>query len=256
MPQAHERSAVTYGDATTLSGRIGAQTNRPSGAIGWLAAGLMLAGGRRNCHHPQMAQRLHLRREDLLLDIGCGSGLFLRRYASGVAAVAGVDHSPVQVALARRILGSRIAAGSAIVVLGDAAALPWPDRTFTAVACNSLPCIVAAEDALVEMRRVLRPGGRVVVATDHYASEGAAAAEERRWGWRAWTDPQVRDMLRDAGFGGIALDHEHGATFAVATRPWTAMPEPRAAASTRATQGSTPVRRRWRRMHADATLSV
>ena len=44
MPQAHERSAVTYGDATTLSGRIGAQTNRPSGAIGWLAAGLMLAG--------------------------------------------------------------------------------------------------------------------------------------------------------------------------------------------------------------------
>lgn len=206
----------------TTSRWIGAQTIRPTGPIGWFAAALMLAGGRRNCHHPQVAERLRLRRDDVLLDVGCGSGLFLRRYASDAGAVAGVDHSEVQVALARRTLRSRIAAGSAAVVLGDAAALPWHDRTFSAVACNSLPCVVAAETALGEMHRVLRPGGRIVVAVDHHESETAAATEETRWGWRAWTDDGLLGMLRDAGFEDIALDHEPGTTFAVATRP----PEP------------------------------
>jgi SAM-dependent methyltransferase len=213
-----QRSATARGSAT-LRRRIGVQTSRPTGPVGWFAAGLMLAGGKRNCHHPQVAERLRLRRDDVLLDVGCGSGLFLRRYASGAGAVAGVDHSEVQVALARRALRSRIAAGTAAVVLADAAALPWQDRTFSAVACNSLPCVVAAEAALGEMYRVLRPGGRIVVAADHHESETAAATEEECWGWRAWTDAGLLGMLRDAGFADVVLDHEPGTTFAVATRP-------------------------------------
>jgi SAM-dependent methyltransferase len=218
MTSAADRRTRARGPAPALRRRIGGQTSKPTGPIGWLSAGMMLAAGSRNCHHPQIAQRLRLRRDDVLLDVGCGSGLFLRRYASSVRAVAGIDHSDVQVALARRILQPRIRAGTAIIVLGDAAALPWPDGTFTAVACNSLPCVVAAEDALREMHRVLRPGGRIVVAADHHESAASAAAEEQRWGWRAWTDAGLCETLRAARFGSILLDHEPGTTFAVASR--------------------------------------
>lgn len=198
---------------------IGAQTNRPSGAVGWIAAATMLVGGQALCHHRQVADLLQLRPDDVLLDVGCGSGLFLRRYATGVGTVAGVDHSAVQIALARRVLGSRLATGSAAIVLGDAAALPWPDQTFTAVACNSLTCIINTEPALREMHRVLRPDGRIVVATDHHDSPAAASADERRWGWRAWTDAELCGLLTAAGFGDVALGHEPGSTFATAIKP-------------------------------------
>jgi SAM-dependent methyltransferase len=198
---------------------IGEQTNRPSGPFGWLAAVVMMVGGQAQCHHRQVAGLLRLRPDDRLLDVGCGSGLFLRRYCAGVGSIAGVDHSAVQIALARRVLGPRLAEGTAAVVLGDAAALPWPDQTFTAVACNSLMCIVNTEPAVREMHRVLRPGGRIVVAADHHESAGAASADERRWGWRAWTDADLRGLLATAGFGEIVLDHEPGSTFATAVKP-------------------------------------
>lgn len=200
---------------------VGAQTNRPSGVFGWLAAATMMVGGQALCHHRQVADLLQLRPDDQLLDVGCGSGLFLRNYAADVGTVAGVDHSTVQITLARRVLRARLATGTAAVVLGDATALPWPDDTFTAVACNSLTCIVDTESALDEMHRVLRPGGRIVVATDYHDTTAAACADERRWGWRAWTDDELRGLLMAAGFGTITLGHEPGTTFAAAIKPGT-----------------------------------
>ncbi len=203
----------------TVRQRLGAQTQKPTGALGWVGAGLMLVMGPGSCHHDAVAGLLAPRPDDVLLDVACGSGLFLRRHAGRVARVAGLDHSSVQVGLARRLLRDRIDAATAEVVEGDAAALPWPDNEFTAVTCNCLSCITDAERAVAEMYRVLRAGGRLVLATDCYDDAAAARRAEHEWGWRAWTDPELRGVLERAGFTGVTLSHDTRAVFVSAVKP-------------------------------------
>jgi SAM-dependent methyltransferase len=203
----------------TVRQRLGAQNQKPTGVLGWAAAGLMLVEGPSGCRHQAVAELLDLQPSDMLLDIACGSGLFLRRRATHVQRVAGLDHSSVQISLARRLLRQRIDAGTAEVMEGDAAALPWPDNEFSAVTCNCLYCVAEAGRAVAEMHRVLRPGGRLVLATDFHADPAAARQQEREWGWRAWTEPELRTLLEKAGFTEIRLSHDADTTFATAVKP-------------------------------------
>ncbi len=203
----------------TVKQRLGAQTQKPTGVPGWVAAGLMLVMGSSGCHHQAVAQLLDLQPGDALLDIACGSGLFLRRHAGHVQRVAGLDCSSIQVNLARRLLRQRIDAGTAEVVEGDVAALPWPDNEFSAVTCNCLFCLAEAERAAAEMYRVLRPGGRLVLATDFHHDPAKARQQEREWGLRAWTEPELRALLEKAGFTEVRLSHDASTTFATAVKP-------------------------------------
>jgi SAM-dependent methyltransferase len=94
-----------------------------------------------------------------VLDVGCGSGEFLRALAERGAVVAGIDPAPGMVALARTV------APGADVRLGEAEDLPWPDGSFDVVtAVNALQFAVATVGALAEFARVLAPGGYVAVA--------------------------------------------------------------------------------------------
>lgn len=203
----------------TVKQRLAAQTLTPSGVLGWVAAGVMLVQGPAGCRHQAVADLADLEPDDALLDVACGSGLFLRRLAAHVQRVAGVDLSSVQVGLARRLLRERIEAGTAEVVEGDAAALPWPDNAFSVVTCNCLFCVAEAERAVAEMYRVLRPGGRLVLATDFHNDPAAARQSEREWGWRAWTEPELRTLLEQAGFIEVSLSHDAGGMFATAAKP-------------------------------------
>ena len=90
-----------------------------------------------------------------LLDVASGPGYVAAAAAAMGASVTGVDFSSEMVALARR-------RHPQIEFLdGDAEALPFPDRSFDAVAINFGVLHLARPDtALAEARRVLRPGGR------------------------------------------------------------------------------------------------
>ena len=110
-----------------------------------------------------MAATLDLKPEDDLLDVACGWGEFLAVHASQARHVAGIDISGEKVTLARQRLADRIAAGTAEVVQGDAAALPWKEGTFSAVTCmDAFAFFPAPERVLAEVLRVLRPGGRML----------------------------------------------------------------------------------------------
>jgi ubiquinone/menaquinone biosynthesis C-methylase UbiE len=89
-----------------------------------------------------------------LLDIACGSGLALMTAARRGATVAGIDASEALLRIARQ----RTPRGD--IRHGDMCALPFPDRAFDIV--TSFNGIWAGCDqALVEARRVVRPGGFV-----------------------------------------------------------------------------------------------
>lgn len=109
------------------------------------------------------------------VEIACGPGLIARAMAPRVGSVQGFDLTPTMVEKAR----SDAAAAAVENVgfeLGDATALDVPDDTFDgAITRFSLHHIPAPVRVLEEMRRVVRPGGYVIVA-DHVTDEDGAAA--------------------------------------------------------------------------------
>jgi SAM-dependent methyltransferase len=177
----------------------------PSGPLGWAGSRAMPV-----IHRPLyqvMGDALQLRPDDELLDVACGSGVFLARQAGHVHRVAAVDLSDVQIALAHRRLGDRIAAGTAEIVQGDAGALPWPDDSFTVVTCmGSFEAFPDPEKVLAEMFRVLRPGGRVVVNIGEEVTRGTQTHRMLGQIW-VWAEDDVRHMVEDAGFTDVTIQY-------------------------------------------------
>ena len=102
-----------------------------------------------------------------ILDVGCGSGAYCRALAPFVAPdghVTGIDPAPVAVELANRLAvlddGSVLSFGCA-----DGHDLPFSEGAFDAALCiNVLEYCQDPVRVLGEIRRVLRPGGRLLVA--------------------------------------------------------------------------------------------
>jgi SAM-dependent methyltransferase len=108
-----------------------------------------------NCReYVSLHQLLGIGPGDHVLDVACGSGLAAELAAARGATVAGLDASQRLIAIARdRSPGADLR-------VGDMHALPWADGTFDVV--SSFRGIWGTTpDALAEVRRVLRPGGRM-----------------------------------------------------------------------------------------------
>ncbi len=107
-----------------------------------------------------------LRSEDRVLDIGAGTGLLTLAAAPHVSHVSAVDISPAMCARLRRNL-DREEIDNVDVLTDTATALPLADESVDAVISNY--CLHHLDDngkrqALTEVMRVLRPGGRLVFA--------------------------------------------------------------------------------------------
>lgn len=97
-----------------------------------------------------------------LLDLGCGSGVHMKRAAELCRHVAGIDLSPEMVALARAAMAG-VPAERWSVQQGDAAALPFPDGHFDGILSMGLFDYVPSVPAVLgECRRVLVPHGLLV----------------------------------------------------------------------------------------------
>lgn len=86
------------------------------------------------------------------------------------ARLCGIDISPEQIATARRHLEG-LGLGEAELVVGDAAALPWPDRCFDRVRLVWVVEHLANPEAVLrEARRVLKPAGTIHLTETDYGS--------------------------------------------------------------------------------------
>jgi len=105
--------------------------------------------------------RAAFHRTERILDVGCGTGELLARIAAKYPSVrlAGLDPVAEMLAMAREKLRPEVN-----LQVGWANALPWPDGTFDlVVSCNMFHYITHPVQAVGEMERVLRPGGRIVI---------------------------------------------------------------------------------------------
>jgi SAM-dependent methyltransferase len=96
-----------------------------------------------------------------VLDVGCGAGVDLARFARGGAAVTGVDVSESAIDLARKNFDQQGLRGRFDVADGEQ--LPFPDNTFDLVFAHGVVQYTAHPQRLVdECRRVLKPGGQAI----------------------------------------------------------------------------------------------
>ena len=167
-----------------------------------------------------------------VLDLCCGSGdLCFLAEKLGAGAVVGVDFTLPMLAVARR---RRSEAGArSVFVQADALALPFPDASFDAITISyGLRNIADLPAALMEMRRVLAPGGRAVVLDfgkpDNWIAGTLYAAFLRTMmpavGWLFHGDPEtysyipaslrrfpaqrgVKALMKEAGFGNVRYEN-------------------------------------------------
>jgi len=109
-------------------------------------------------------ERLELDPEDLVLDVAAGTGHVARRFAPHVRMVVAVDATAAM--LERGWIEAKRAALKNIVFMqADATALPFVDGSFDVVVSRfALHHFEDPGVPIAEMRRVLRPGGRLAVA--------------------------------------------------------------------------------------------
>ncbi len=181
-------------------------------AVRWLLGGELHPGGENLTR--RMLKLAEVGPADLVVDVASGAGtsamLAAREYGCEVV---GVDYGSTAVAGARAEAEAQGLAHSVSFVEGDAEALPLGDASFDVAVCECALCTFPDKaTAVAEMRRVLRPGGRLVlsdVVADHarlpddlrgtmatVACVGSALAE-----------PGYRDLLGAAGFEIEVVEH-------------------------------------------------
>jgi len=145
-----------------------------------------------------------------MLDVGCGTGMFASavRLALPELKIVGIDL--VAEMLAKGASRWRLHSGHVFPVQGDSERLPFDSASFEIVTCaNSFHHYPRQDRAIAEMRRVLKPGGRLMII-DGY--------RDNLWGWfiydvcvagvegdvRHPSAARFRELMTQAGLGAIA----------------------------------------------------
>ena len=173
------------------------------------------------------------------LDVGCGPGRASLVLAGAGARVTAVDlHEPF-LRRTRSAAHDAGLTGRIAVERASMTALPHPDGTFDLLWCEGAAYLMGVDRALHEWRRLLRPGGALVL-TDAVGTTAAPSAQARRF-WAQY--PAMRDeaalvaAARSAGYGVLAThllpdadwtDESHRPLAAAIDAGIAALPEPEA----------------------------
>ncbi|MGP8077727.1 MAG: methyltransferase domain-containing protein [Thermoplasmata archaeon] len=152
--------------------------------------------------------RIALRPEDRLLEVGCGGGAFLHKALESGCRATAVDHSPEMVRLAIEQNREAVASGAVTILEGEASQLPVPDGAFTcAVMTGVIGFLPDPGAALKEIHRALGPGGRVAIYAATAALRGTPAAPEPFASRiRFFERAELEAIGREAGFVDVRVD--------------------------------------------------
>jgi ubiquinone/menaquinone biosynthesis C-methylase UbiE len=150
-----------------------------------------------------------------VVEIGAGTGVNLTRYPDAVSEVVLVEpEGPMLAKLKARVSGSSDSA-RARVVQAPAESIPLPDA-FADVAVSTLVLCTVDDPtaALSELRRVLKPGGRLLFIEHVRSDDTSAAHKQDRWEpyWRRFghgcrCNRPTLDSIRAAGFAVEQVEH-------------------------------------------------
>lgn len=179
------------------------QGRLPSGLLGHIVARIMA----RETHAANLValDALELAPDDRVLEVGFGHGRTLAAAARIVTEgrLAGVDPSDVMMRIARRRNAKALRASRMELKPGVSEQIPYPDASFDkAYAVHTLYFWPRPERDLAELRRVLAPGGRLVLGYRPREDEGFVRDFPAEV-YRIRAVGEVEGMLQAAGFSDV-----------------------------------------------------
>lgn len=190
---------------------------------------------RRLAYSMQMVEGLALPPGSKVLDVGCGAGAYVEQLYRMGYDVTGVDLTVEMLEATRNRLGASADESDRLHLRqGDVENIPFPDESFDLVICvGVLSYLRSDEKAHAEMRRVLRPGGHLILAVRNiycltdidflfrqklkatfrdkalqthlaacpdYAFPTEWVAKERQYSFKAYKIRKYERVMKDAGF--------------------------------------------------------
>ncbi|MCS7042445.1 MAG: methyltransferase domain-containing protein [Bryobacteraceae bacterium] len=146
----------------------------------------------------EVVEALAIRRDEVVADIGAGTGYFTRRFAARAARVYAVD-------INQRLLDQIAGLGlpNVVPVLAEPGDPRLPEASIdTAFFCNVLHHIGNRPDYFARLARALKPGGRIVVIDFHKRPLPVGPPVEEKL--------SEQDLVGELSRSGFRLDRSHG----------------------------------------------
>ncbi len=178
---------------------------RPKGSLGRVGGIIMARMNRKVA--AWAIDLLGVHPSDRVLEVGFGPGVGIQLLAESASSgrVVGVDHSKDMVGQATVRNAKAIKAGRVDLRQGSVERLPFEDESFnSALAVNSMQVWPDAVAGLREIRRVMKTGGRIVLAFTRHSGQPKSG---------------LTDALTAASFTGVRVTETDDGFCALATKP-------------------------------------
>ncbi|MBR1610778.1 MAG: class I SAM-dependent methyltransferase [Methanobrevibacter sp.] len=157
-------------------------------------------------------KHLDIKEDDIILDVGCGGGINLKRMAQKAKKVYGVDYSLESVKLSREVNEDNIKKGKVEVLEGNVQSLPFDDNTFDIVtAFETVYFWPDIKNSFGEVKRVLKPGGIFLIGME---SNGSDNFIMRFWSrfidMKIYSDSEIKEFLDFNDFSKITIYQRDG----------------------------------------------
>lgn len=156
---------------------------------------------------------LDIEKDDLILDIGCGSGVNVERFLEFSEKVYGIDYSKLAVEKSIRLNQKAIDEGRCEIIQSSVSNLPFEDNSFDILTAFETvyfwPDIV---DDLKEARRVLKDDGILLICNEAVPKPDDERQRElvELLGMNIYSEDQFYEYLREAGFSEVLCFLDEG----------------------------------------------
>lgn len=201
----HNYNSIMY--EVNLMKKIENRAGKPAGIEGEEMLDVM------DSHHTPISlwafDNLEINVHDLTLDIGCGSGLNVKRtYEKSYNAKSiGVDYSEISVKKSKETNNELIKKGFVEILKANVLDMPFEDNMFDVITAFETvyfwPDII---DAFKEVKRILKYGGKfsiILECNGHYSSHLDALVEKENC--KFYNDEELRKLLFEAGFSSLEV---------------------------------------------------